>query len=75
MVINDEVIVGGVMAAIIGFVGWIIKVAAREMLDGFKEAMKAHAKSIDLLTKEVGEVRVEMAEFRSRLASIEKRIE
>ncbi len=75
MNVNDEVVVGGLMAAVIGFVGWVIRAAAREMLDGFRETMKAHGKSLDSLTKEVSEVRVEMAEFRARLTAIEKQRE
>ncbi len=75
MTINDEVIVGGIMAAVIGFVGWVIRVAAKELLDGFRDTMKEHGKSLDSLTREVGQMRVEMAEFRARLSAVEKQRE
>ncbi len=75
MTIDDEVIVGGIMAAVIGFVGWVIRAASRELLDGFRKTMEAHGRSLDSLTKVVGEMRVEMAEFRARLAAVERRDE
>lgn len=75
MNVSDEVVVGGIVAAVMGFVGWIVRLAARELLDGFRETMKEHGKSIDSLTKEVSEVRVEMAEFRARITALERQRE
>lgn len=69
---------GGIVASIIigaavSFLGFIIKFAAREALNGLKQSIDNHAKAIDILAAEVKEMRVEVSDLKSRMVAVETR--
>jgi hypothetical protein len=76
--VPTNAIVGGFITAAITVLGWIIKIAARETLRGFKDSLAVHTAAIEKLTetvdehrKELAEVRVVQADFAARLKTIE----
>ncbi len=82
MQVDDELIVGAVATAVIGFVAFLIKIAAKSVLNGFSESLSAHARAINGMTDElkqvrheVQELRVNMADFSARLRAVEGRDE
>ncbi len=75
---------GAVVGAIVGvaasILGWIIKVAARQTLDGFKESLGLHTKALEALAtnvelhrREMADLRVVQADFNARLKALERR--
>lgn len=64
-------IISGLMAVAIASVGFVIRITAREALNGFKESLKQHASAIKELTDEVKEMRNEMSDMRARLSVVE----
>lgn len=72
--VPTNAIVGALITAAIGFLGWIIKVAARQTLAGFKESIETHTTAIDKLTKTVEEHRREMADLRVVHADMNARL-
>lgn len=65
-------IIGVLMAAAVGFVGWVIRVSARQVLKGFEEALSRHASSIDANTSAIQRMQVHLAEIDARLRMVER---
>ncbi len=78
MQLSDDVIFGGIIAAVSGFVVWLLRLAAHSTMSQFTETMRLHAASISANTKELSELRHEITEqriamndFNSRLKVVE----
>jgi uncharacterized protein YoxC len=57
----------------VAFLAWIIRVAARQALDGLKQSIDNHAHAIDVLAGEVKEMRVEVSDLKERMVRVETR--
>ena len=73
-------VIGALITAAIGVLGWIVKVAARQTLAGFQDSLATHTKAIEALTvtveahrKEMSDLRVVQADFNARLKALEHR--
>lgn len=73
-------VVGAIVAMAASILGWIIKVAARQTLEGFKESLALHTKALEALTtnvelhrREMADLRVVHADFNARLKALERR--
>jgi hypothetical protein len=73
--VDGGVIASTMISGAVGFLAWIIRVAARQALDGLKKSIDNHAKAIDTLAGEVKEMRVEVSEVKHRLTIVETRQE
>lgn len=75
---NFEVPVGPVVAAVIaaalGFVGWIIRVAARESMASLKSSVAGLQKSLDGLSGEISHLREDIADVRVDQAGLQARV-
>ena len=67
-------IVGALITTAIAALGWIIKVAARQALNGFQQSLETHTEAIHKLTRTVEEHRKEMAELRVVQAGFNERL-
>ena len=65
-------IVGFVMAGAVTFVGWVIRVSAKQMLKSFEDALTRHGASIDKNTSAIERMQVHLAEIDARLKVVER---
>ena len=70
--VPTSTLVGVLLAGAVGFVGWIIRISARQVLDGFKEALNRHASSIDKNTSAIERIQVHLADLDARLKVVER---
>ena len=70
--VSGSTIVGVIMAAAVTFVGWIIRVSAKQMLKSFEDSLERHAKAIDKNTGAIERMQIHLAEIDARLTVIEK---
>lgn len=75
MQLDDEVVWGAVVAAVSGFFAWMFKAAAGTMFKGITASIDRLTRSVDEHRKELADMRVEMAEFSTRLKVLEKETE
>jgi uncharacterized protein YoxC len=73
--VDGGVVASTMISGAVAFLAWIIKVAARQALDGLKKSIDNHAHAIDTLAGEVKEMRVEVSEVKHRLTIVETRQE
>lgn len=67
-------VAGSFLTLAIGLAAWVIKVAARQTLEGFKAALNDHTTALRELSSEVAEHRREMAELKSTQAAFNERL-
>ena len=65
-------IVGLFLAGMLGFLGWIIRTSARQVLRGFEAALERHGRSIDDNTSAIQRMQVHLAEIDARVKAIER---
>ena len=70
--VPTSTIVGVLMTAAVAFVGWVIRISARQVLKGFEDALTRHANSIDKNTTAIERMQVHLAEIDARLSVIER---
>ncbi len=71
--VDGGVIASALISGAVAFLAWIIKVAARQALDGLKASIDNHAHAIDVLAAEVKEMRVEVSDLKERMVRVETR--
>jgi uncharacterized protein YoxC len=71
--VDGGVIASALISGAVAFLAWIIKVAARQALDGLKQSIDNHAHAIDVLAAEVKEMRVEVSDLKERMVRVETR--
>lgn len=69
--VDAGIVVTAAMSAAVGFLGWVIRVAARETLAGLKASIDAHTRAIDSLSLELREMREEVSDVKARLTVVE----
>jgi hypothetical protein len=67
-------IIGAFITAAVGALGWIIKVAAKQTLEGFQQSLLQHTVALKELTATVEEHRREMADLRVVHADLNARL-
>ena len=70
--VPTSTIVGVLLAAAVGFVGWVIRVSARQVLKGFEDALARHGSSIDKNTGAIERIQVHLADLDARLKVVER---
>ena len=65
-------VVSVIIASVAAFVGWIIRVSARQMLKSFEDALTRHGSSIDRNTVAIERMQIHLAEIDARLSVIER---
>ena len=65
-------VVSVLVAAVAAFVGWVIRVSARQMLKSFEDALARHGSSIDRNTVAIERIQIHLAELDARLSVIER---
>ncbi len=73
--VDGGVIASALISGAVAFLAWIIKVAARQALDGLKQSIDNHAHTVDGLATEVKEMRVELTSLKERVTRVETRQE
>jgi uncharacterized protein YoxC len=71
--VDGGVIASTMISGAVAFLAWIIRVAARQALDGLKQSIDNHAHAIDVLAGEVKEMRVEVSDLKERMVRVETR--
>ena len=70
--VPTSTIVGVLMTAAVAFVGWVIRISARQVRKGFEDGLTRHANSIDKNTTAIERMQVHLAEIDARLTMIER---
>lgn len=77
--IPTSVVVGSIFTVATGLFAWIIRVAAKQTLDSFKESIKEHTLALRELSgtvenhrREMADLRVVQADFNARLRALER---
>lgn len=71
--IDAGVVMTAIISGAIAFLGWVIRVAARETLAGFKNSLAQHSQALKDMADEVRELRIELAEVKARVSVVEHR--
>lgn len=71
--IDAGVVMTAIISGAIAFLGWVIRVAARETLAGFKNSLAQHSQALKDMADEVRELRIELAEVKARVSVVENR--
>lgn len=71
--IDAGIVMTAIISGAIAFLGWVIRVAARETLAGFRNSLSEHSKALKDMADEVRELRIEMADVKARISLVEKR--
>lgn len=71
--IDAGVVMTAIISGAIAFLGWVIRVAARETLAGFKNSLAQHSQALKDMADEVRELRIELAEVKARVSIVENR--
>ena len=71
--IDAGVVMTAIISGAIAFLGWVIRVAARETLAGFKNSLAQHSQALKDMADEVRELRIELAEVKARVTVVENR--
>jgi hypothetical protein len=69
--VDSGVIASAFISGAVAFLAWIIKVAARQALDGLKVSIDNHAHAIDNMAAEVKEMREEVSDLKQRMVRVE----
>lgn len=79
-VVNDQelihiptaTVLGVMLTGAVAFVGFIIKMAARQVLTGFKEALDRHSDAIDRNTLAIDQLKERIMDHDARLKALER---
>lgn len=71
--IDAGIVMTAIISGAIAFLGWVIRVAARETLAGFRNSLSEHSKALKDMADEVRELRIELAEVKARVSVVEHR--
>jgi len=69
--VDGGVIASAMISGAVAFLAWIIRVAARQALDGLKVSIDNHAHAIDNMAAEVKEMREEVSDLKQRMVRVE----
>ena len=71
--IDAGIVMTAIISGAIAFLGWVIRVAARETLAGFKNSLAEHSQALKDMADEVRDLRIELAEVKARVSVVESR--
>lgn len=71
--VDGGIVASALVSGALGFLAWIIKVAAREALAGLKASIDHHAHTIEALAEEIKEMRTEVSDLKGRMVAVETR--
>lgn len=71
--IDAGIVMTAIISGAIAFLGWVIRVAARETLAGFRNSLAQHSQALKDMADEVRELRIELAEVKARVTMVENR--
>ena len=70
--VSAGTIIGFLMAGAVTFVGWVIRVSAKQMLKSFDDSLSRHGASIDKNTSAIERMQIHLAEIDARLKVVER---
>ena len=71
--IDAGIVMTAIISGAIAFLGWVIRVADRETLAGFKNSLAEHSQALKDMADEVRDLRIELAEVKARVSVVESR--